>query len=567
MTDYVVPREQRLGKGTYGNVYASNHPNYVSKVFDYLKDGIHELAFLHRLNYHPANGNHLQLHSIIYRKNGEVWIEDPSGKKTALDEELPEDGMVINMCKYDCTLNLFNHQLQLKVHKWPLKMILFELFKSYDNLYQNFIVHGDVKLDNVLVRKRRGYLGMRNFEVVLCDFSLSFFQMGDMKGQFQSRDLQYIQTINYRAPELILGGSEDNEVHLNYKIDIWSMGIIIYKLLTGNDYFRGRNVQAQVNHMCRFFGHAAVSKYCSEKGLKVKLPEKNYRCQKSNIIRDLTSKNDPDLVDLLDRMLELDDNSRISLKGIFEHRYFSESSLIYPYRERDSRLHLDEYFRWNPVSPNYRETGFDRIEWFIRINSFVLSMQYPVTYVFKTIYLFDHFVSNDVDGMHDQYDHRLIFLAILKILGDYRFGTDDLLALVVHADGMNAKKLRATFIEVYDLLLLQLKRHVGMPCYLDYLSTDACANFKLNRSENAWWILVLIMADIRHYGIGDKSDITDFLMDVENQRLELSKNKNHARLLDMLDVQQNLHHCCDLMENRITTYLKELPYRVKGETL
>lgn len=97
------------------------------------------------------------------------------------------------------------------------------------------IIHRDLKPGNIMMVEQDGD---PNF-VILLDFGLA-------RAEFQTRLTQsgnLFGTIDYMAPESIMG------IQSTPKADIFSMGVIFYRLLCGNRPFPGKNVLEQMRHL------------------------------------------------------------------------------------------------------------------------------------------------------------------------------------------------------------------------------------------------------------------------------------------------------------------------------
>jgi dual specificity tyrosine-phosphorylation-regulated kinase 2/3/4 len=83
------------------------------------------------------------------------------------------------------------------------------------------IIHGDIKPENILFKSED------SFHIVLGDFGLSTILKDDY-AKYKS----LIQTRWYRSPEVIY------KIPFNEKIDIWSLGCIIYELIASRPLFK-----------------------------------------------------------------------------------------------------------------------------------------------------------------------------------------------------------------------------------------------------------------------------------------------------------------------------------------
>ena len=392
MAYFIYPDHKKcIGKGSYGKVYQTNNPYYVTKVFDSYRDGIHELSCIRLVNLNKVNNNYLKYNSICFQ-NDEIFYEDFDCNQTLVEEDNliksnPEfDYVNINIEKYDYTLSNFNQYLKLNFIHYSTKVMIFGIIKSYDNFYQNFLVHGDIKLENILVRETKTkYLGITDYQFAICDFSLSFLQFADnLQGEFLPSDLKVIQTINYRAPEIML-----NYTNLNYKIDIWSLGVVILRILEILIFkVKSTNGQKQcleqITNYSRFFGKSNLLDFCQKKNLSTQsIPVKNYQSIASGLFEGV----DKELVDLLFKMLELDPNNRITLGEIFQHPYFVNTGLNYRFKERNLVTYLDNFFQINQIGKKI-SVQFNKLEIYLKIYQFLIKNKRSIRILFQSVQLF-----------------------------------------------------------------------------------------------------------------------------------------------------------------------------------
>ncbi|KAL6436682.1 hypothetical protein ACFW04_004850 [Cataglyphis niger] len=111
-----------------------------------------------------------------------------------------------------------------------------EIILALERLHDLGIIYRDIKLENILMDKD-GHL-------ILTDFGLSKeFLPHERNGN--ARTYSFCGTIEYMAPEVVRGGLSGHDI----AVDWWSMGVLIYELLTGSSPFAldGKNNQQEIS--------------------------------------------------------------------------------------------------------------------------------------------------------------------------------------------------------------------------------------------------------------------------------------------------------------------------------
>ncbi|KAI5463561.1 kinase-like domain-containing protein [Mariannaea sp. PMI_226] len=184
-----------IGKGSFGKVYLASHKltNGSKVVLKSAKKDDSNLAreiHHHRQFVHPHIA---RLYEVIVTETM-VW-------------------MVLEYCAGD---ELYNHLLEhgpLPVSK--VQKIFAQLVGAVSYVHNHSCVHRDLKLENILFDKHEN--------VKLVDFGFTREYEG------RTNHLQtFCGTICYSAPEMLKG-----EKYAGEKVDVWSLGIILYALLCG----------------------------------------------------------------------------------------------------------------------------------------------------------------------------------------------------------------------------------------------------------------------------------------------------------------------------------------------
>ena len=116
-----------------------------------------------------------------------------------------------------------------------IKCILAQFFAAVNYLHENWIIHRDLKLSNILYD---------NGEIKLCDFGLARYS-----GTPIIPLTPKVVTRYYRAPEILLGAKKyDNS------IDIWACGCIMGELFTKEALFKSKSDFDQLEKMFDLLG-------------------------------------------------------------------------------------------------------------------------------------------------------------------------------------------------------------------------------------------------------------------------------------------------------------------------
>ena len=166
--------------------------------------------------------------------------------------------------------------------------IMKQLNKALKIMKENNIIHRNLKLENILIKYNDKE--HKTFTVKLADYGVS-----KRLDSFSSKNYcnTKVGTLIYMAPEILVKGN------YNYKCDLWSLGIILYRLKFGKSPFFGDTENALINNINEFVNLS------------------------------LNSSGDEELDDLINKLLEKDYSKRLNWDEYFNHPFFFKINLIY----------------------------------------------------------------------------------------------------------------------------------------------------------------------------------------------------------------------------------------------
>jgi len=96
--------------------------------------------------------------------------------------------------------------------------IINKIISALDHAHKRGIVHRDIKPSNILLTKE--------FVPKLCDFGIATALWGQESRLTQTNEL--MGTMDYIAPE-----QKENSKNVDFRVDIYSIGVILYRIVTG----------------------------------------------------------------------------------------------------------------------------------------------------------------------------------------------------------------------------------------------------------------------------------------------------------------------------------------------
>ncbi|XP_034487739.1 mitogen-activated protein kinase p38a [Drosophila innubila] len=184
-----------------------------------------------------------------------------------------------------------------------VQFLVYQILRGLKYIHSAGIIHRDLKPSNIAVNE--------DCELRILDFGLARPTENEMTG--------YVATRWYRAPEIML-----NWMHYSQTVDIWSVGCIMAELITRRTLFPGTDHIHQLNLIMEMLGTPPddfMKKISSDNARNYiqSLPP-----MKRTNFNDIFKNANPLAVDLLEKMLELDADKRITAEQALAHPYLQK---------------------------------------------------------------------------------------------------------------------------------------------------------------------------------------------------------------------------------------------------
>ena len=178
----------------------------------------------------------------------------------------------------DNLFRVLTDQKGFKFTERTISKIITCLLKAVLFLHHNGIIHRDIKPENIV------FVELNNFNALkLIDFGLSIQQNA-------KKDNRRVGTPYYMSPEMVRG-------NFNYASDVWSIGVILFIMVTGKQPFRGKSKEEVFEKI--------------KKGAYDKNTLTRAKCSK-------------EVKDLIKKMLVIEHTKRITVECALDHIWFKQ---------------------------------------------------------------------------------------------------------------------------------------------------------------------------------------------------------------------------------------------------
>uniref|UniRef100_A0A1B6D3B6 Cyclin-dependent kinase 8 n=1 Tax=Clastoptera arizonana TaxID=38151 RepID=A0A1B6D3B6_9HEMI len=316
----------KVGRGTYGHVYKARRKDGPDTNKDYALKQIEgtglsmsacrEIALLRELK-------HLNVINLI-----RVFLSHNDRKVWLLFDFAEHD--LWHIIKFHRAAKA--NKKPVMVPKGMVKSLLHQILDGIRYLHTNWVLHRDLKPANILVMGE----GSERGRVKIADMGFARLFNAPLK---PLADLDpVVVTFWYRAPELLLGAR-----HYTKAIDIWAIGCIFAELLTSEPIFHCRQEDIKTSNpyhhdqLDRIFNVMGfphdkewedIRKMPEHQTLQKDFKRSNYsNCSLVKYMERHKIKSDSRAFHLLQKLLLMDPNKRITSEQAMQDAYFQEDPL------------------------------------------------------------------------------------------------------------------------------------------------------------------------------------------------------------------------------------------------
>ena len=262
----------KLGAGAFGTVYKVksklDKKEYALKVIN--KNTIIEKKYFYYM---------MQEYKILKLLNGCPFI-------LGLHYAFPSANylfMVVDICSNG---DISNAQMIINP-----KLLIAELILSIEYMHNKKVIYRDLKAENILLNSEG--------HIKICDFNLSKMNVGE-----NDRALSFCGSPLYLSPEML------ERKGVNFKADIYQVGLLIYEILVGRTAYKANKLEILYDNII----HNRI----------------NFNVKELN----------NETRDLLKKILKKNPEKRLTLKQIKEHKYFSDINWKDVYNKRCGNIQV-----------------------------------------------------------------------------------------------------------------------------------------------------------------------------------------------------------------------------------
>ena len=273
--------------------------------------------------------NSENMKKILYESNLMKNLNHPN--ITKILEMFEDEKYFLIIMEYINGGNLFSFVKKRKrLSEKTAKFLFRQIILGIQHIHSKNIVHRDIKLENILIDL--------NNNIKICDFGISLI-LNSLSDKLYDK----CGTPMYMAPEILLSNKNKGVSYLGPPVDIWSAGISLYIMLSGNLPFNIAEISTEIKNGKNINGEYSnniLLQYCILNNEPEKIDDISDLAQ--NLLKRILNKNPKKRLTceqiLNDPWLYFDDNHKYHLFTKAEMIMLSKTFIDYRYSKSEDLL-------------------------------------------------------------------------------------------------------------------------------------------------------------------------------------------------------------------------------------
>lgn len=231
-----------------------------------------------------------------------------------------------------------------------IKFYFLEILKALDYMNSMGIMHRDIKPHNIVIDHDKKQLK-------IIDFGLAEFYVPDQEYNVR------VASRYFKAPELLLANAR-----YHYSVDIWALGCLLAGIIFMKEpFFAGQDSNEQLLKIAKVTGSESILAYVNKYGLQPdnnlihdSLPSKSFQ---HFVTEQNKARISEEAIELLEKMLVIDHNQRITAKDAMNHAFFKAiryRSAQRSSKDRKSKQSISTLTKGLKISENKQQFNYRR---------------------------------------------------------------------------------------------------------------------------------------------------------------------------------------------------------------